>query len=188
MGWGNCGFDSQDRPIGYAAVATCDHPGCSAQIDRGLSYACGGMHGTSPISGSFDVCEKYFCTDHLHHVSVPGEGAKGDWVAVCLDCKVDLLQAQVEDYASALADIASETPYDYDDWDRMSEVNDRAKTPEDRRRRAAYDMLCNWGDVDHLEPNPAFTTPADDKAIRENIENRRHLMSLGSGLRASTDG
>lgn len=46
MGWGNCGRDSKGRPIGYLHAATCDHPGCDAKIDRGLSYACGQMHGT----------------------------------------------------------------------------------------------------------------------------------------------
>lgn len=60
MGWANCGEDSEGRPIGYAHPATCDHPGCDAKIDRGLSYACGGMHGTA----EFD-CEKYFCGKHM---------------------------------------------------------------------------------------------------------------------------
>jgi hypothetical protein len=45
MGWGNCGFDKQGRPIGYVHEAYCDHPGCNKKIDRGLSYVCGTMHG-----------------------------------------------------------------------------------------------------------------------------------------------
>lgn len=64
MGWGSCGTDSQGRPIGYNHSATCDHPGCVKRIDRGLSYACGGMHGD--LGG--EACEKYFCTDHLYFV------------------------------------------------------------------------------------------------------------------------
>ncbi|WP_413486299.1 hypothetical protein [Shewanella baltica] len=59
MSWSHCGEDSNSRPIGYAFAATCDHPGCHKQIDRGLSYACGSMHGEDEIS-----CEGYFCEAH----------------------------------------------------------------------------------------------------------------------------
>jgi hypothetical protein len=59
MGWANCGSDSRGRPIGYAHEATCDEPGCTESIDRGLAYACGGMHGEMP------GCEDYFCPKHL---------------------------------------------------------------------------------------------------------------------------
>lgn len=59
MSWSNCGEDSNGRPIGYAFEATCDHPCCHKQIDRGLAYACGGMHGEDEIS-----CEGYFCEAH----------------------------------------------------------------------------------------------------------------------------
>ncbi len=60
MGWGDCGNDSNGRPIGYNFVAICGHEGCNVEIDRGLSYACGDMH------GQFDeYCEKYFCAEHL---------------------------------------------------------------------------------------------------------------------------
>lgn len=65
MGWANCGEDSDGRPIGYAHAATCDHPGCYAKIDRGLSYACGGRHGQN----EFD-CEKYFCGKHMRIVEI----------------------------------------------------------------------------------------------------------------------
>ena len=58
MGWSDCGDDSKGRPIGYGQEATCDHPECEAEIDRGLAYACGGMHGND------DGCEGYFCGDH----------------------------------------------------------------------------------------------------------------------------
>lgn len=60
MSWSHCGKDSQDRYIGYAYAAKCDHPGCDKDIDRGLSYACGGMHGQDEVS-----CDKYFCEEHL---------------------------------------------------------------------------------------------------------------------------
>lgn len=67
MGWANCGEDSKGRPIGYAHSATCDHPGCNAEIDRGLSYACGNMHGEGGARQDDYGCEKYFCTAHLIH-------------------------------------------------------------------------------------------------------------------------
>lgn len=59
MGWGYCGVDKAGRPIGYVHQATCDHPGCDEVIDRGLGYACGGMHGEDEIS-----CDGYFCEKH----------------------------------------------------------------------------------------------------------------------------
>lgn len=77
MGWGNCGTDSEGRPIGYNFEATCDHDGCEGQIDRGLSYACGGMHGFTEHG-----CEKYFCEKHLTCVETP----EGDCISVCGEC------------------------------------------------------------------------------------------------------
>lgn len=61
MGWGDCGYDSKGRPIGYVHSAICDHPDCLEKIDRGLSYACGGMHGDC----GGQACENYFCGKHL---------------------------------------------------------------------------------------------------------------------------
>ena len=62
MGWSLCGEDSRGRAIGYGVDATCDHPGCDKQIDRGLGYKCGPMHGEDFDQG---YCESYFCGDHL---------------------------------------------------------------------------------------------------------------------------
>ncbi len=59
MGW-SIGFDTKwDRDIGYGVPAFCDHPGCRAEIDRGLSYACGGV----PYGGDRG-CGLYFCDKH----------------------------------------------------------------------------------------------------------------------------
>lgn len=60
MGWGDCGTDDEGRPIGYGVEATCDEPGCTARIDRGLSYCCGKEHG-----GGEWGCGRYFCGKHL---------------------------------------------------------------------------------------------------------------------------
>ena len=77
MGWADCGNDSEGRPIGYAFEATCDHPGCTREIDRGLAYACGGMHGTDTYS-----CEKYFCEEHLIYAETPA----GEMILICEEC------------------------------------------------------------------------------------------------------
>lgn len=91
MGWGNCGKDSKGRPIGYVFEATCDNPGCTEKIDRGLSYACGGMHGEN---GGYD-CEGYFCPKHCRtYVDTP----EGDCLVVCDGCRSRLLDnGYVED-------------------------------------------------------------------------------------------
>lgn len=60
MGW-SLGFDEHwQRDIGYGVPAYCDHPGCMAEIDRGLSYVCGGEPYGQPRG-----CGLYFCPDHL---------------------------------------------------------------------------------------------------------------------------
>lgn len=60
MSWA-IGFDEHwHRDIGYGVPASCDHPGCGVEIDRGLSYVCGG----EPYGGERG-CGLYFCTAHL---------------------------------------------------------------------------------------------------------------------------
>lgn len=77
MGWAFCGTDSEGREIGYGVEATCDHPECSEKIDRGLGYACGGMH----LEGEYS-CEKYFCGDHLNVVVT----TEGQVISICDEC------------------------------------------------------------------------------------------------------
>ncbi len=60
MGW-SIGWDEHwQRDIGYGVPAFCDHPECSAKIDRGVSYVCGG----EPYGGEHG-CGLYFCYTHL---------------------------------------------------------------------------------------------------------------------------
>ena len=60
MGW-SLGYDNRwKRDIGYGVPAVCDHPRCHAEIDRGLSYVCGG----EPYGG--DGCGLFFCVNHLN--------------------------------------------------------------------------------------------------------------------------
>ncbi len=60
MGWA-VGYDGdRNRDIGYGVPSICDHPDCNEEIDRGLSYTCGGV----PFGGE-DGCGLYFCSEHL---------------------------------------------------------------------------------------------------------------------------
>jgi len=62
MGW-SIGFDTNwNRDIGYGVPAICDQPKCDEQIDRGLSYVCGGEQPFGGDSG----CGLYFCSKHLY--------------------------------------------------------------------------------------------------------------------------
>lgn len=87
MGWANCGDDSKGRPIGYARAATCDHPGCDKPIDRGLAYACGGMHGEEDYS-----CEGYFCPEHLVFAELPD----GECKSLCPECAARVPETEEE--------------------------------------------------------------------------------------------
>jgi hypothetical protein len=61
MGW-SIGYDSNwGRDIGYGVPCQCDFPGCEEEIDRGLSYVCGG----EPYGGNRG-CGLYFCSAHLN--------------------------------------------------------------------------------------------------------------------------
>lgn len=95
MGWGNCGTDSAGRPIGYCHTGTCDFPGCNAEIDRGLAYACGGMHGTGTLGGDDRVdwdamwpsCEGYFCAAHRDTALFEHEDGTEVWSPeYCVTC------------------------------------------------------------------------------------------------------
>lgn len=98
MGWGNCGEDSKGRPIGYYHEATCDHPGCDAKIHRGLSYACGGMHGEGERS-----CEGYFCGKHMSYVEDPSKVM--DVPQLCETCKNDHHAYLVEELLEEIAEL-----------------------------------------------------------------------------------
>lgn len=60
MSWAVGRDVERQRHIGYGVPAKCDHPGCDADIDRGLAYVCGG----EPHGGD-DGCGLFFCGDHL---------------------------------------------------------------------------------------------------------------------------
>lgn len=60
MAWA-VGYDEdQKRDIGYGVPSICDHPDCNEEIDRGLSFVCGG----EPYGGEHG-CGLFFCSEHL---------------------------------------------------------------------------------------------------------------------------
>lgn len=92
MGYAHA-IDETGREIGYAVEAVCDHPGCVADIHRGMSYACGGEPGNSI------GCTKFVCEEHAEGVWDPGEGR---WVRMCEDCQKVVARAKEDDYQSLL--------------------------------------------------------------------------------------
>jgi len=100
MGWGDCGTDSKGRPIGYLFEATCDYPGCGKKIDRGLSYACGNMHGETTYG-----CEQYFCREHLklrsedEYYNEDGTPLGDELINICPTCSLEFdLDRQTEGF------------------------------------------------------------------------------------------
>lgn len=69
---------------GYGVPATCEHPDCNEEIDRGVSFACGG----EPFSEH--GCDRYFCSKHLNYTYFnPSTGKKCRHKK---DCDCDLIQ------------------------------------------------------------------------------------------------
>lgn len=60
MGWSIGYDDNLQRDIGYGVPAYCDHPDCTKEIHRGLSYVCGG-----DAYGGEHGCGMHFCSSHL---------------------------------------------------------------------------------------------------------------------------
>jgi hypothetical protein len=73
-------YSHNGRWAGYGVPAICDEPSCSAAIDRGLAYACGG-------GPSEDVpnCGLFFCGDHLNYVECDDESGERQGF-VCARC------------------------------------------------------------------------------------------------------
>lgn len=64
---------------GYGVPAICEYPDCNEEIDRGISYACGG----EPFSEH--GCDRYFCGKHRnYHCFNSGNGR--ECVEVCARC------------------------------------------------------------------------------------------------------
>lgn len=77
MGW-SIGYDTRwCRDIGYGVPAYCDHSGCGEEIDRGLSFVCGGR----PKGGEHG-CGLYFCSKHRRFA-----GEAREHVELCTRCR-----------------------------------------------------------------------------------------------------
>lgn len=77
MGW-SIGYDEHwKRDVGYGVPSVCDHPACSAAINRGLSFVCGG----DPYGGEHG-CGLFFCAEHLEY----HDFRDGCGVQVCPRC------------------------------------------------------------------------------------------------------
>ncbi len=73
MGW-SVGYDPNwNRDVGYGVPAKCDHPDCDADIDRGLSYVCGG-----DVYGDEHGCGLFFCDAHLRFAAGSDEQQRCD--------------------------------------------------------------------------------------------------------------
>lgn len=96
MGWSSCGTDSKGRKIGYGHAGRCDHKDCNVKIDRGLGYACGGMHGEN----GWD-CEGYFCGQHLTYAQDPDDNTGKQF---CERCASSLEQQMIREFRDALID------------------------------------------------------------------------------------
>ncbi len=72
MGW-SYGIVSSGKEVGYGVGAVCEEPECGIEIDRGLAYVCGIMHG--------DNCGGYYCYRHL--------SMNGKLGQACARCLVD---------------------------------------------------------------------------------------------------
>lgn len=80
MGWSIGYDDNWKRDIGYGVPAVCDHPDCTEEINRGLSYVCG----STPYGGEHG-CGLYFCSKHRQFL----ECSDGCSVEACERCMSD---------------------------------------------------------------------------------------------------
>lgn len=69
---------------GYGVPAVCEHPDCNKEIDRGISFACGG----EPFSEH--GCDRYFCEKHreYHYWDIE----EGDWCKHEEDCECEVAE------------------------------------------------------------------------------------------------
>lgn len=58
MSWVIGFSENQNRDVGYGILAICDHPECTAEIDRGLAYIC-----CEDINHNA-CCGAFYCAEH----------------------------------------------------------------------------------------------------------------------------
>lgn len=170
MGWADCGTDSKGRRIGYGVGAHCDERGCRVRINRGLGFACGGMHGHNTLPASdFEACEGYFCSEHLRDVSLPGTGGGGARVcSLCAQQLADLRRENFHDLLEILTGLAQPSGLEAilqagGRLDRLDEEQEQAACAEaivtlegvsGRIKQLVYKFLETWDLFDGLTPDP----------------------------------
>lgn len=77
-------YEVGNRWGGYGVPAFCEQPDCKEEIDRGVSYACGG----EPFSEH--GCDRYFCGKHLNYRLWNEE--KGFWCRHRKDCDCEIIE------------------------------------------------------------------------------------------------
>jgi hypothetical protein len=162
MGWGNCGTDSKGRPIGYSFGATCDHKGCKAKIDRGLGYACGGMHGEN----GYD-CEGYFCGDHMVFRYCPDDDRGHQ---VCFDCAMTLDGVKAEEFQDLILHAIN-----------VLNVQGGGKAREeriDKLRKEMFELVMRWDEFDELPADERFLSERDLEKVRERQVHRRAIQEM----------
>ena len=66
MSWSS-GIRWDGVEAGYALEAICGRPECSAVIDKGLAYTCGGAHYLIDRDDpEFSGCGGFYCDEHLY--------------------------------------------------------------------------------------------------------------------------
>ena len=100
----------EGRHGGYGVPAYCEHPECNEEIDRGMSFACGG----EPFSEI--GCDKYFCSKHRHYTGFKQDGSA---LPECLcDCEDDPenekeCECEWKEVCASCAGLDKEYPYGY---------------------------------------------------------------------------
>lgn len=69
---------------GYGVPAICEYPDCNEEIDRGISYACGG----EPFSEL--GCDRYFCSKHKNYEY--WDSKNGRWCRHKNDCDCECVE------------------------------------------------------------------------------------------------
>lgn len=69
---------------GYGVPAICEHPDCNEEIDRGISYACGG----EPFSEH--GCDRYFCGKHKNYEYWDNKNER--WCRHKNDCDCEMVE------------------------------------------------------------------------------------------------
>jgi hypothetical protein len=82
-----CYTNHAGRECGYGIMATCDHPGCDAVIDRGYDYLCGQPDHIG--TGGGVGCLGYFCQKHRGFVGEIKDSEDRECVSLCDACKAD---------------------------------------------------------------------------------------------------